>query len=134
MRGKMIAVAALLGATVPAQAQPVMSEGQVALHAEMWAMAGICGQFSQYNVRERRLADYLNATMARLDPEQQDALVNGRSARQQAISARVAQANATAAGPRRSQAQEANTEELMTRCQQLVRDDLAGEYFQTRRN
>lgn len=131
MRKTLIIVAGLALAATPAvQAQDAAPvDGQVELLSEMWAMAGICSQYTRYSVRADDLADWLNREISAADPERQSAIINRKEDKLEEITATMNGLLDMPPGGRRERAIEENQMALMTRCQRLAGHDMAGEYF-----
>ena len=122
------AMALATGHSVSAQERSLTS-GEIALYAEMWAMAGVCNQLAGYDVEQDELAAFLNNQ--RDDASQQDWLTvaESRIERLEAIEAEMTRISALPNGNRRQQSVDENAATLMSRCTRLANSDTAGEFF-----
>jgi len=122
--------AAVLALGQPAMAQDRLSEGQVSLYSEMWALAGVCLQYGGYEVRQDDLADFLNNRLDGVAEEDQQQVAATKEERLQSIRDEIERLLALPQGNRRAREVEANAASLMTRCARLASHDTAGEFFQ----
>lgn len=112
---------------VPAQAQDRQID--VELTSEMWALAGICSQYSGYEVRNEALAAWLNRQLA--SAGNADEVMDRRAAKVEQIRANMAALERGRGGSAREERLDRNTAGLMTRCRQLTNNPLAGQFFFT---
>ena len=131
-RTRIIAILAAAALSAPAQAQEwtgSFEEPQVELISEMWALAGVCTQYSTYSVRNDALADFLNAAMGSGDNG--DALIERKNAKVEQISAAAAAVSESGSVTVREERSDRLTASLMTRCRALTNNPVASRFFFT---
>ena len=122
---------ALLGCTA-ALGTPVHAQsGQldVELTSEMWALAGVCSQYSTYRVSNEALANWLNAELANAGNAAD--VMDSKTAKLEQIGTATAAVSNSRSVTVREERSDRLTASLMTRCRALTNNPVASRFFFT---
>lgn len=124
-------IIALLG-TAAALATPAQAQSEqldVELTSEMWALAGVCSQYSTYRVGNEELARWLNAELANADNANE--VRDSKTAKLEQIGAATAAVSDSRSVTAREERSDRLTGSLMTRCRALTNNPVASRFFFT---
>ncbi|MFB0610985.1 hypothetical protein [Aurantiacibacter poecillastricola] len=123
------AVAAMCASAPAATQERQLSEGQVSLYAEMWALAGVCLQYGGYEVEQAGLAEFLNDRLDGVGISDREQVAMLKQDRLEEIRAEIDRLEGLPRGSRRAREVEENAARLMTRCTRLANHEAAGDFF-----
>lgn len=124
------ALVAPLALAVPATAQETsLTDRQVELYSEMWAMAGVCNQLQGFYVKQDDLADRLNLDLADVEDAQFAQVADLREQKLDELREDIETLRAMNQGSGRVRGVDETTATLMTRCNRLAGNTLASAYF-----
>ena len=129
MRGNLMIALLGIAAAVATPAQAQTGQLDVELTSEMWALAGVCSQYSTYRVSNEALANWLNAELA--NAGNAVAVMDSKTAKLEQISAAAAAVSNSGSVTVREERSDRLTASLMTRCRALTNNPIARAFFFT---